>query len=106
MIGGGDWGAERLVPDIMRAALAGETVRIRNPNAIRPWQHVLRPLSGYLVLAQSLWNSAEHVGGWNFGPARGRRRPVGWIMERMAELWPGGLPAPSTTDPTHMRRAT
>ncbi len=91
VIGGGDWGAERLVPDIMRAALAGEEVRIRNPNSIRPWQHVLSPLSGYLVLAQSLWGSAEHVGGWNFGPAEADARPVGWIMERMAELWPGEL---------------
>ena len=88
VIGGGDWGAERLVPDIMRAALAGEEVRIRNPNSIRPWQHVLSPLSGYLVLAQSLCRSPEHAGGWNFGPAEADARPVGWIVERMAELWP------------------
>jgi CDP-glucose 4,6-dehydratase len=91
VIGGGDWGQDRLVPDIMQAALAGESVRIRNPNSIRPWQHVLSPLSGYLVLAQALWESAEHASGWNFGPADQDARPVGWIVERMAELWPGEL---------------
>ncbi len=68
VIGGGDWGADRLVPDIMRAALAGEEVRVRNPNSIRPWQHVLNPLSGYLVLAQSLWEQPSSASGWNFGP--------------------------------------
>ena len=59
VIGGGDWGEDRLVPDLMRAALAGRAVRVRNPNSIRPWQHVLNPLSGYLVLAQALWDSPE-----------------------------------------------
>ena len=91
VIGGGDWGEDRLVPDIMRAALAGETVRVRNPNSIRPWQHVLNPLSGYLVLAQALWQAPEHAAGWNFGPAEQDARPVGWIVERMAELWPDQL---------------
>ncbi len=91
MIGGGDWGEDRLVPDIMRAALAGEQVRVRNPNSIRPWQHVLNPLSGYLVLAQALWDSPEHAAGWNFGPADEDARPVGWIVERMGELWPAEL---------------
>jgi len=66
VIGGGDWGEDRLVPDIMRAALAGETVHIRNPNSIRPWQHVLNPLSGYLVLAQALWSDPER-GDWPAG---------------------------------------
>jgi CDP-glucose 4,6-dehydratase len=89
--GGGDWGEDRLVPDIIRAALAGEQVRVRNPNSIRPWQHVLNPLSGYLVLAQALYNSAEHATGWNFGPAEQDARPVGWIVERFAELWPEAL---------------
>jgi CDP-glucose 4,6-dehydratase len=91
VIGGGDWGEDRLVPDIMRAALAGEEVRVRNPNSIRPWQHVLNPLSGYLVLAQALWEQPEHATGWNFGPADEDARPVGWIVERMSELWPGEL---------------
>lgn len=91
VIGGGDWGADRLVPDIMRAALAGEPVRVRNPNSIRPWQHVLNPLSGYLVLAQALCESPEHATGWNFGPADEDARPVGWMVEQMAELWPEEL---------------
>ncbi len=91
VIGGGDWGEDRLIPDIMRSALAGEQARIRNPNSIRPWQHVLNPLSGYLVLAQALWRSLEHAHGWNFGPAEEDARPVGWIVQRMDELWPGGL---------------
>jgi CDP-glucose 4,6-dehydratase len=91
VIGGGDWGADRLVPDIMRAALAGEPVRVRNPNSIRPWQHVLNPLSGYLVLAQALCESPEHATGWNFGPADEDARPVGWMVGRMAELWPEEL---------------
>ncbi|HEY1854805.1 MAG TPA: CDP-glucose 4,6-dehydratase [Solirubrobacterales bacterium] len=88
VIGGGDWGEDRLVPDAMRAALARETVHVRNPNAIRPWQHVLNPLSGYLVLAQALWSDPAHAGGWNFGPADEEARPVGWLLERLAELWP------------------
>jgi CDP-glucose 4,6-dehydratase len=91
VIGGGDWGEDRLIPDMMRAALAGEAVRIRNPNSIRPWQHVLSPLSGYLVLAQSVWSSPEHATGWNFGPADEDARTVGWIVERLCELWPGEL---------------
>ena len=91
VIGGGDWAEDRLLPDLMRAALAGEEVRIRNPNSTRPWQHVLSPLSGYLVLAQTLHESASYAEGWNFGPADGDAKPVGWIVERIAELWPGEL---------------
>src|SRR5919204_227097 len=68
VIGGGDWGEDRLIPDIMRAALDREELRIRNPEAIRPWQHVLNPLSGYLKLAESLWESDDLAEGWNFGP--------------------------------------
>jgi CDP-glucose 4,6-dehydratase len=91
VIGGGDWGADRLIPDVMRAAVAGEAVEIRNPGATRPWQHVLNPLSGYLVLAQRLYEEPEAATAWNFGPADGEARPVGWIVERLDELWPGGL---------------
>jgi CDP-glucose 4,6-dehydratase len=91
VIGGGDWGEDRLVPDIMRAALAGEQVRVRNPSSIRPWQHVLNPLSGYLVLAQALWDAPEHAEGWNFGPTDEDARPVGWIVQRIAALWPQEL---------------
>jgi CDP-glucose 4,6-dehydratase len=93
VIGGGDWAQDRLLPDIMRAALAGEQVRVRNPSSTRPWQHVLNPLSGYLVLAQSLWRSSQYARAWNFGPAAQDARQVGWIVQRVRELWPGGLDA-------------
>jgi CDP-glucose 4,6-dehydratase len=82
---------DRLVPDTMRAALAKEKLCVRNPEAIRPWQHVLNPLSGYLVLAQALWASPDYASAWNFGPADEDARPVAWIVSRMAERWPGGL---------------
>ncbi|HWC08384.1 MAG TPA: CDP-glucose 4,6-dehydratase, partial [Solirubrobacterales bacterium] len=88
VIGGGDWGEDRLVPDLMRAALAGETARVRNPNSIRPWQHVINPLGGYLVLAQAIWEDPAQARGWNFGPSEEEARPVGWLIERLAELWP------------------
>src|SRR4051794_17825774 len=68
VIGGGDWGADRLVPDVMRAALADAPVQVRNPGAVRPWQHVLNPLSGYLLLAQRLWQDPAAATAWNFGP--------------------------------------
>lgn len=91
VIGGGDWGAERLVPDVMRAAVAGVPVRIRNPDAVRPWQHVLNPLSGYLLVAQALLTGAPADVGWNFGPAQGDVRSAGWLADRLSDLWPGEL---------------
>ena len=91
VIGGGDWAEDRLVPDLMRAALDGRPLRIRNPHAIRPWQHVLNPLSGYLVLAQALAQEPDHARAWNFGPSDEDARPVAWIVERLAEHWPAGL---------------
>jgi CDP-glucose 4,6-dehydratase len=91
VIGGGDWGADRLIPDIVRAVRAGEPVRVRNPDAVRPWQHVLNPLSGYLALAQSLWSSPEAASAWNFGPAAEDVRTVGWIVGRLEEHWGGTL---------------
>lgn len=88
VIGGGDWARDRLLPDIVRGVLAGETVHIRNPTAVRPWQHVLEPLSGYLLLAEHLVKEGESFArAWNFGPADTDAQPVGWIVERMAELW-------------------
>jgi len=88
VIGGGDWAMGRLVPDIVRSLLAGEAVRIRNPHAIRPWQHVLEPLCGYLTLAQKLCESGPEYGeGWNFGPSDEDAKPVEWIVKRMCELW-------------------
>jgi CDP-glucose 4,6-dehydratase len=91
VIGGGDWSEDRLVADLMRGAMAGEAVHIRNPSAVRPWQHVLNPLSGYLALAQALWASPEHARGWNFGPAEEDALAVGALVERLSALWPGGL---------------
>ena len=91
VIGGGDWGADRLIPDVMRAALAGAPIPVRNPDAVRPWQHVLNPLSGYLRLAQLLHADPRRQGGWNFGPSPDDARSVRWIVERLAELWPGEL---------------
>jgi len=88
VIGGGDWALDRLIPDILRAIGEGEKVLIRNPLAIRPWQHVLEPLSGYLVLCQALWDEpAKASEAWNFGPRDEDARPVQWIVERMCALW-------------------
>lgn len=91
VIGGGDWAPERLIPDIVRAAMTGETLFIRNPTAVRPWQHVLNPLSGYLRLAESLWRSSEAADAWNFGPLDDDAQPVSWIVERMSDRWGGRL---------------
>jgi CDP-glucose 4,6-dehydratase len=91
VIGGGDWAADRLVPDAMRAAIDGRPLIIRNPEATRPWQHVLEPLSGYLILAQRLWESRAFADGWNFGPEDRDARPVRWVVERLAEGWGDGL---------------
>lgn len=92
VIGGGDWSRDRLVPDLVRAALAGEEASIRNPGAVRPWQHVLEPLSGYLLLAERLWEgSPEWEGGWNFGPDARDARPVREVVELLSESWEGGI---------------
>jgi CDP-glucose 4,6-dehydratase len=87
VIGGGDWASDRLIPDLLRAMDAGETLKIRSPQSIRPWQHVLEPLSGYLMLAEQLYSGgATFAEAWNFGPADEDARPVRWIVERMAEM--------------------
>ncbi len=83
VIGGGDWAADRLVPDIMRARAAGETVVLRNPDAVRPWQHVLNPLSGYLTLAERLLNGDDVAEAWNFGPDPDDALPVREVVERL-----------------------
>ncbi|MGI9627352.1 MAG: CDP-glucose 4,6-dehydratase [Longimicrobiales bacterium] len=91
VIGGGDWAANRLVPDIMRAVAAGEPVMIRNPHALRPWQHVLEPLSGYLLLAERLWSDpVQTAGSWNLGPDAEQTKPVDWIVDRITTLWGDG----------------
>lgn len=88
VIGGGDWAKDRLIPDIMRSFSADQPVVIRSPHAIRPWQHVLEPLNGYLMLVEKLFEQgAEFAHGWNFGPRDEDTRPVGWIVERLVQHW-------------------
>ena len=88
VIGGGDWAGDRLIPDLMRAALGHREATIRNPEAIRPWQHVLEPLGGYLLLAQKLYeHGARYAQSWNFGPNEEETKPVSWVVERLAQLW-------------------
>ena len=88
VIGGGDWASDRLVPDLLRAFERGAPAVIRHPDAVRPWQHVLEPLSGYLMLAQALWENGDaYAEGWNFGPRDEDARPVRWIVRRMADVW-------------------
>ena len=89
VIGGGDWADDRLIPDIFRSFEKSEPVVIRNPKATRPWQHVLEPLSGYLVLAQKLYeDQKEYAEGWNFGPNEKDARSVDWILDKMISKWP------------------
>jgi len=88
VIGGGDWAQDRLIPDILNAFEQGKRVDIRNPHAIRPWQHVLEPLRGYITLAERLFEQGTgYAEGWNFGPNDEDAKPVGWIVAQMAALW-------------------
>lgn len=91
VIGGGDWSADRLIPDILRAFEKNEPVIVRNPMSTRPWQHVLEPISGYLVLAQHLFEEGVNVAeGWNFGPKEEDCKPVSWILDKMVAKWGKG----------------
>jgi CDP-glucose 4,6-dehydratase len=92
VIGGGDWADDRLVPDMMRAFAARRPVLIRNPHSIRPWQHVLEPLHGYISLAEALSadDGAQYADAWNFGPHDDDARTVEWIVERVAQQWGDG----------------
>jgi CDP-glucose 4,6-dehydratase len=88
VVGGGDWSVDRLVPDTVRALLAGQPVELRYPNAVRPWQHALDPLSGYLRLAEHLHASGDPFAeGWNFAPWEDDARTVGWVAERLQRAW-------------------
>jgi CDP-glucose 4,6-dehydratase len=88
VIGGGDWATDRLIPDCIRALAAGKPIPVRNPRSVRPWQFVMEPLSGYLLLAQKLCERpAEFSEGWNFGPAEDDARSVEWIADHMVKLW-------------------
>ena len=98
VVGGGDWGANRLIPDMLRAIVAGESVLIRSPHAIRPWQHVLEPLSAYLLLAEKLHTEGvPYAEAWNIGPADDDAKPVAWIVEQIAQSW--GIGASWQLDP-------
>ena len=91
VIGGGDWADDRLIPDIMRAITQGKPVNIRNPHAIRPWQHVLEPLFGYMLLAQKLYEEGtSYAEGRNFGPNDEDAKPVQWIVEKLTQSWGEG----------------
>jgi len=91
VIGGGDWAADRLIPDFMKSIMEGKPVVIRSPQSIRPWQHVLEPLSGYLSLAEKLWEDKTGFDeGWNFGPYESDAKEVQWIVKRIADLWGEG----------------
>jgi CDP-glucose 4,6-dehydratase len=87
VIGGGDWAKDRLIPDILQALGRGQAPEIRHPDAVRPWQHVLSPLSGYLLVAERLWADPSAAGAWNFGPEPEDEKPVRWIVERLCQGW-------------------
>ena len=92
VIGGGDWAKDRLMTDLITALTSGKPVLVRNPNAIRPWQHVLEPLRGYLMLAEKLFNDgAEYAEAWNFGPNDEDAKPVSWLTERLTKFWGGNV---------------
>lgn len=104
VIGGGDWAADRIVPDAIRALAAGQPIKVRNPNATRPWQHVLEPLSGYLLLAERLITNAKPpTEAFNFGPTLASNRPVRQLVESMLLDWPGSWVDQS--DPAAMHEA-
>jgi CDP-glucose 4,6-dehydratase len=91
VIGGGDWAQDRLIPDILKSFQDCKPVVIRSPDATRPWQHVLEPLSGYLTLAEALWNDQSNFAeAWNFGPKEEDAKPVSWIVDHMVDLWGEG----------------
>jgi CDP-glucose 4,6-dehydratase len=102
VIGGGDWSTDRLLPDLVRGFLAGEPVLIRRPHAIRPWQHVLDPLAGYITLAEKMLssNAAHFATAFNFGPNDDDAQPVAWIVEHMTKFWGAGAQWKLAADPS------
>ncbi|MGN4670516.1 CDP-glucose 4,6-dehydratase [Bacillus cereus group sp. MYBK106-1] len=101
VIGGGDWAEDRLFPDVIRAYLQDGTLTIRNKNAIRPWQHVLDPLHGYILLAEKLWTDAAYAEAWNFGPLNEPNRTVHDVIQSIIKLWnkPLTILSPPTNTP-------
>jgi CDP-glucose 4,6-dehydratase len=108
VIGGGDWSTDRLIPDLVRGFLSDAPARIRRPDSIRPWQHVLDPLYGYLTLAEKLLSedAARFATAYNFGPTGEDARPVAWIADRMAGLWGEGASWVNDADPNGVHEAT
>ena len=98
VIGGGDWARDRLMPDLVSAFAAGKTAAVRNPEAVRPWQHVLDPLAGYLELARSLHASNALARAWNFGPPAAHERPVRFVADEVAKAWGRGARWNETQD--------
>jgi CDP-glucose 4,6-dehydratase len=90
VIGGGDWGAHRIVPDVVRGLTEGKIIRIRNPDSVRPWQYVLEPISGMLLLAQRMWDDIKFSGEWNFGPNNQREITVKELVDEFLKKWGSG----------------
>ena len=106
VIGGGDWAEDRLIPDLIKAFMKGEQIQIRNPEAVRPWQHVLEPLSGYLLLCQRLYEGGEeYAQAWNFGPRDSDAKPVEWIVNQMSDKWPYEHPGYQVVREDHIHEA-
>jgi CDP-glucose 4,6-dehydratase len=103
VIGGGDWATDRLIPDCMRSVMAGRPIPIRSPDAVRPWQFVLEPLGGYLLLAERLIESGpDFAEAWNFGPDPQDAKPVAWAADCIVDLWGGGTSwVRASGDPLH-----
>ena len=101
VIGGGDWSPDRLVPDALRAFDAGKPLVLRAPQAVRPWQHVLEPLSGYLALAERMMQDEGYCAGWNFGPDPRDTRPVGWVVDRLYHHLGCPIPPQEQSAPYH-----
>ena len=100
VIGGGDWAGDRLIPDFVRSMIKGDKIVIRSPHAIRPWQHVLEPLTGYLLLCEKLVNAGtEFAEGWNFGPDDRDAKSVSWITQYLCENWGNGASWELDTQP-------
>jgi CDP-glucose 4,6-dehydratase len=92
VIGGGDWGKDRIIPDLFSSVFSAKKLLIRYPKATRPWQHVLEPLFGYLILAEKLFKDrSKYTGAWNFGPLEKDEKTVEWIVKRISDLWSGGV---------------
>lgn len=106
VIGGGDWSVDRLVPDMMRAFVSNQPLLIRNPNAVRPWQHVLDPLLGYMVLVEHLVaHGAPFADAWNFGPSAASEVPVRRVVEGLAERWSKGATWRHDDNSQHLHEA-